>query len=94
MSFFSTTDILKSLMTKELINSVVECDEFKSVLADFGFDKFFSKELIEQVLNNLFLNSEVREQMRKIILEILSDLGVKDEVITKINNDGETRGNH
>ena len=43
MSFFSTIDILKSLMTKELINSVVECDEFKSVLTDFDFDKYVSK---------------------------------------------------
>ena len=78
-------------MTKELINSVVECDEFKSVFADFDFDKFVSKEVIEQVINNLFLNPEVRKQMRKIILEILlSDLGVKDEVITKINNDSQT----
>ena len=90
MSFFSTSDILKSSMTKELINSVVECDEFKEVLAEFDFDKCFSKELVEQVIDNLFLNSNVRKQMRKIILEILSDLGVKDEVITKINNDSET----
>ena len=85
MSFFSTSDILKSLISGSLFQEVVNRNEFKIAMNQFDVDKYVGPELIQQVINNLFENQEVRKQLREIIVEI-----VKEE-LTQINNDSQTR---
>ena len=59
MSFFSTADILKSL-----ISGVYE---FKVAMGQVDVEKYLSKEVIEQVINNIFTNTEVKKQLRKMM---------------------------
>ena len=60
MLFFSTADIIKSLISGDLIKSVVDSVEFKSASDEVDVDKYVSPELIQQVINNLFKNTEVK----------------------------------
>ena len=83
MSFFSTGEILKSLISGDLIKCVVDSVEFKSALDEVDEEKYVSPELMQQVINNLFKNSEVRKQLREIIVEIVKEL-------TQINNDSQS----
>ena len=54
MSFFSTADILKSLISGELVKSVVSSNEFKIAMGQVDVEKYLSKQVIEQVINNIF----------------------------------------
>ena len=63
MSFFTTSDILKSLIIGGLIQSIVSSDEFKSALDSVDAEQYISKELIEQVICNIFTNTEVKKQI-------------------------------
>ena len=88
MSFFSTTEILKSLISGDLINEIVSSNKFKSVLDEVEVDKYVSPELVQQVINNLFKNVEVKKQLRQMIIEVLSDMGIRDEVDGVANHKG------
>ena len=81
MSFFSTSEILKSLISGSFINEIVSSNEFKSALDEVGVDKYVSPELVQQVINNLFKNTEVKKQMQKMIIKVLSDMGIRDETV-------------
>ena len=93
MSFFSTTDILKSLISGDLIQEIVSSNEFKSALDEVDVDKYVSPELIEQVIDNLFKNPEVKKQMRKMIIDIIFEMDGDGFHICsmkqQINNDSE-----
>ena len=54
MSFFSTAEILKSLISGDLVNSVVSSNEFKVAMGQVDVKKYLSKEVIEQLINNIF----------------------------------------
>ena len=54
MSFFSTAEILKSLISGDLVNSVVSSNEFKIAMGQVDDEKYLSKEVIEQLINNIF----------------------------------------
>ena len=65
MSFFSTADILKSLISGDLLSSVVSSNEFKIAMGQVDVEKYLSKEVIEQVMNNIFTNTEVKKTVAK-----------------------------
>ena len=75
MSFFSTADltggILKSLISGDLVNSVVSSNEFKIAMGQVDVEKYLSKEVIEQLINNIFTNTEVKKRLRKVIINIM-----------------------
>ena len=48
MSFFLTSDILKTLIWGSLIQEVVSSNEFKLALDEVDVDKYVSPELIRQ----------------------------------------------
>ena len=74
MSFFSTAEILKSLISKELVNSVVSSNEFKIAMGQVDVEKYLCKEVIEQLINNIFENTEVKKRLKKMIKEILLEI--------------------
>ena len=57
MSFFSTADILKSLISRDLVKSVVSSNEFKVAMGQVDVEKYLSKEVIEQLINYIFTNT-------------------------------------
>ena len=77
MSFFSTTDILKSLVTDEFLKDIVNSDVFKNI--EFDINDY----LTDEVVDTIFSNTKIRNGIRKIIIEILSDMNIKDEVDNK-----------
>ena len=96
MSFFSTTDIHKSLISGELIQSVVITNEFKIAMGQVDIERHVSKELIEEIIKNLFNNPKVKKQMRKMIVDVIFEMEWDDFKIVrtkcsdvKINNDCE-----
>ena len=88
MSSFSTTDILKSLISGDLVKSV-SINEFKIAMGQVDVEKYLSKELIEQVLNNIFANTEVKKQLQKMIIDIIFEM--KDDGYEIINGNKEQR---
>ena len=78
MSFFSTADvaqgILKSLIFGDLVNSVVSSNEFKIAMGQVDVEIYVSKEVVEQLINNIFTNTEVKRHLRKMIKEILLEI--------------------
>ena len=71
MSFF-TTEILKSLVTDEFLREVMNSDTVKN------FD--ISDYLTDDILDEIFSNTKIRKRLRKMIIEILSDMNIRDEV--------------
>ena len=71
MSSFKTAEILKSLFLGDLISSVVNSNEFKIAMGQVDVEKYLSKEIIEQVINNIFTNTEVKKRLRKMIIDIM-----------------------
>ena len=67
MSFFSTAEILQSLISADLVNSIVNSNEFKIAMGQVDVKKCRSKEVIEQLINNIFTNTEVKKHLKKMI---------------------------
>ena len=77
MSFFSTSDILKSLISGDLLKDIVTSDEFSVALKEIlKCDNALANELARLI----FLHPGVKKEVRKIVLDILADMGIKDEV--------------
>ena len=74
MSFFSTTEILKSLVTDEFLREIMNSDAIKSF--EFNINDY----LTDEVVDTIFSNTKIRNGIRKIIIEILSDMNIRDEV--------------
>ena len=68
MSFF-TSELLKTLVTDEFLKELVKNSAID--ITDY---------LTDEVIDVVFSNNKVREAIRKIIIEILSDMNIKDEV--------------
>ena len=83
MSFFSTTDVISSLvsgMSGDLVKSIINNENFKQGLIGFDINDYLSDEVIEDITKRILSNSEVKKQLRTMIIEILSDMNIKDEV--------------
>ena len=80
MSFFSTAEILKSLVSGELVKEIVNSDGFRQGLIGFDINDYLTDEVIETITEKIFSNLKVKKELRTMIVKILSDMGVKDEV--------------
>ena len=74
MSFFSTTDILKSLVTDEFLKEVMTSDILKNI--NFDINEYLTDEVVETIFSNI----KIKKKLRSMIIEILSDTNIKDEV--------------
>ena len=80
MSFFSTGEILKSLISGELVKEVVNSDSFKEGLIGFDINDYLTDEVIESITEKIFSNIKVKKRLRTMIIKILKDMNIKDEV--------------
>ena len=80
MSFLSTTDILKYLVSGELVKEVVNSESFKEGLIGFDINDYWTDEVIESITEKIFSNTKVKKRIRTMIIDILSDMNIKDEV--------------
>ena len=80
MSFFSTGEILKSLISGELVKDVVNSDVFKEGVIGFDINDYLTDEVIETITEKIFSNLKVKKRLRTMIIEILKDMNIKDEV--------------
>ena len=80
MSFFSTAEILKSLISGELVKEVVNSDSFKEGLIGFDINDYLADEVIENITEKIFTNIKVKKRLRTMIINILKDMNIKDEV--------------
>ena len=80
MSFFSTTEILKSLFSGELVKEIVNSDGFKQGLIGFDINDYLTDEVIENITEKIFKNLKVKKHLRTMVIEILKDMNIKDEV--------------
>ena len=83
MSFFSTAEILKSLISGELVKEVVNSDSFKEGMIAFDINDYLTDEVIESITEKIFSNIKVKKRLRTMIINILSDMNIKDEVDKK-----------
>ena len=90
MSFFSTADVLKSIITGDLVKSIINNPGFKQGLDKIDIKEYFSDEVIEDITKKIFSNPEIKKQLRNMIIEVLSDMGIRDEVGAIINNDSQS----
>ena len=80
MSFFSTAEILKSLVSGELVKEVVNSDVFKEGLIGFDINDYLTDEVIENITKKIFKNIRIKKHLRTMIIDILKDMNIKDEV--------------
>ena len=80
MSFFSTAEILKSLVSGELVKEIVNSDGFKQGLIGFDINDYLTDEVIENITEKIFSNLKVKKEFRTMIIKILSEMNIKDEV--------------
>ena len=61
-------------------------------LDEVDVEKYVSKELIEQVISNLFKNHKVKKQLRKMIVDVISEMEWNDFKLVRreVINDCET----
>ena len=76
MSFFSTSDIFKSILTSDLLKEVVTSKEFVTALKE----TLDNSGVVNEVTKHVLAHPDVKKGIRKIVLEILADMGIKDEV--------------
>ena len=84
MSFFSTSDIMKFILSGDLLKHIVTSDEFRMVLKE-TLESDHTYELVRLI----FLHPGVKKEVRKIVLEILTDMGIKDEVDSDVSEQRE-----
>ena len=89
MSLFSTAEILKSLVSSELVKEIVNSDGFKQGLIGFDINDYLTDEVIETITEKIFSNLKVKKELRSMIIKILSDMGVKDEVDSERSEQSE-----
>ena len=53
--------------------------EFKSAMDEVDVDEYVNPKLIEQVMSNLLSNTRVKKHLRQTIIEVLDDMGIRDE---------------
>ena len=95
MSFFSTSDILTSLASGDLVKSIINNPGFKQGLDRIGIKEYFSDEVIEDITEGIFSNPEIKKQLRKMIIDIIFEMdgdgfhicSMKQQ---QINNDSQT----
>ena len=80
MSFFSSTEILKYLVSGDIVKDIVNSDVFKEGLKDFDINEYMTDEVIEDIAEKIFSNIKIKKKLRSMIIEILSDMNIKDEV--------------
>ena len=80
MSFFSTAEILKSMISGELVKEIVNSDGFKEGLIRFDINDYLTDEVIETITEKIFQNIQVKKRIRTMIIDILKDMNIKDEV--------------
>ena len=80
MSFFSTAEILKSLVSGELVKEIVNSSGFKEGLIGFDINDYLTDEVIETITEKIFSNLKVKKRIRNMIIDILKDMNIKDEV--------------
>ena len=76
MSFFSTSDIFKSILTGDLLREIVTSKEFVTALKE----TLDNSGVVNEVTKHILSHPDVKKEVRKIVLDILSDMGIKDEV--------------
>ena len=75
MSFFSTSDILKYILSGDLLKHIVTSDEFVVALRDtLECDHAY------ELAKIIFSHPGARKEVRKIVLNILTEMRIKDEV--------------
>ena len=75
MAFFSTSDIFKSFLSGDLLKQIVTSDEFRVALKETFNNSGVTNEIASLVLSH----PDVKKEIRKIILDILSDMGIRDD---------------
>ena len=93
MSFFATTDILSSLISGDLIKSIINNPGFKEGLDKIDVKEYFSDEVIEDITQKIFSNPEIKKQLRKIIVDIIFEMdgnGFHICCMNKINNGSQS----
>ena len=78
MSF--TAEILKSLVSTDLVKEVVNSDGFKDGLIGFDINDYLTDQVIDTITEKIFSNLNVKKKLRSMITDILSDMGIRDEV--------------
>ena len=63
MSFFSTAEILKCLISGELVKEVVNSDSFKEGLIGFDINDYLTDEVIENIMEKIFSNIKVKKKL-------------------------------
>ena len=79
-SFFSTSDIISSLISGDLVKNIIINPGFKEGLENIDVKQYFLDDVIEDIIQRIFKHEEIKKQLRKMILEILDDMGIKDTV--------------
>ena len=92
MSFLSTTDILKYLVScEDVLMNYFDSDAFKKIVKELLDDdcipeQFMNvtvKKLVSKVSKEIFSNTDFRDGVRAMIIEVLADMNIKDEVDKK-----------
>ena len=75
MSFFSTSDIMKYILSGDLLKHIVTSNEFVVTLKDT-----LEGDHAYELTRLIFAHPGARKEIRKIVLDILTEMGTKDEV--------------
>ena len=89
MSFFSTTEVIKYLISSEdVLKNFFDSDAFKKTVKELLDDGCISEQfmdvtvmkLVSKLSKEIFSNTDFRNGMRAMIIEVLADMNIKDEV--------------
>ena len=80
MSFFSTSDLLKGIFTGDLLKQIITSDELVMALRDT-----LECEHAYELARLIFSHPAARKEVRKIVLDILTEMGIKDEVDSDVS---------
>ena len=80
MSFFSTSNIISSFVSGDLVKTIIANPGFKKGLENIDIKEYFSDDVIEDIIQRIFKHQETKKHLRKMILGILSNMGVEDAV--------------
>ena len=76
----STMDILKYLISDDIVKEFLNSDTFKDSLTNFDISEYMTDEVVEDISEKIFTNPVFRKKLRSMIIEILGDMNIKDEV--------------
>ena len=76
----STMDILKYLISDDIVKEFLNSDTFKNSLTNFDINDYMTDEVVEDISEKIFANPVFKKKLRDMIIRILADMNIKDEV--------------